>query len=64
MESSPETSTTVTIVTLSATYVCTTQFHVISRQPHTDMEQESDCVVKRVEAKMEVGPHKPPQLVA
>ena len=64
MESSPETSTTVTVVTLYATYMCTTQFHVISRHAHTGMGQDRDCTVRWVEAKIEVGPHEPDQLVA
>ena len=53
---------TVTLVTLSATYVCTPQFHVISRQPHTDMEQDLETHWT-VLPKMEIGPNKPDQIV-
>ena len=65
MECSPEPATTaVTMVTLTATYVCTTQFHVISRHAHTGgVERNRDCAVKWVEAKTEVGQCKPDQLV-
>ena len=63
MDPSPDT-TIVTIVTLSATYVFTTQFRVISRCAHIGMEQNRDCTEKWVEARLEVGSNKPEQLVA
>ena len=59
----PTTTTTVTIVTLAATYVCTTQFHVISRHANNTMEQNEDCKVHWVNAKMESGTNKPDKLV-
>lgn len=59
----PTTVTTVTIVTLTATYVCTTKFHVISRYANNTVEQNEDHRVRWVEAKMESGPNKPDQLV-
>ena len=55
-------ASTITLVTLSATYVCTTQFQVISRQPHTDTEQD-DQNSTVITPKDEVGPNKPEQLV-
>lgn len=67
MECSSKSTTTVTLVTLSATYVCTIQFNVISRHAHTGIEQNRDTGhEKRWEvslAKMEDGPYKPDQLV-
>lgn len=63
MEASSTTVTTVTVVTLAATYVCTPQFRVISRHAHNSMEQNRDYAVKWAEAKTEVGSHKPDKLV-
>ena len=63
MESSSAT-TTITLVTLSATYVCTPQFQVISRQPHIDTEQDDqDGSSSWIIPEMEVGPNKPEQIV-
>lgn len=59
----PATTTTVTIVTLTATYVCTAQFHVISRHANSTVEQNEDRRVHWVDAKMESGTNKPDQLV-
>lgn len=59
----PTTTTTVTIVTLAATYVCTTQFHIISRHANNAVTQNENYRVQWVEAQMESGSNKPDQLV-
>ena len=55
---------TVTIVTMAATYVCTAQLKVLSRHPHQRVEKESSSdTATWTQAKMEVGPSKPDKLV-
>ena len=44
-------------------YVCMSQFHVISRQPHTDTEHNQNGIPTWIIPDMEVGANKPEHIV-
>ena len=55
---------TVTMATLTATYICTPQLRAISRQANDDLEGETDCGgMMWPEPEMEQGPSSPDKLV-